>query len=137
LELWFHEEPTAGCCVHDTEPKISMKNAIFGLFLVYTSMTRPCNANIQDAAHTESMFNLSLIQCKWIKIETPSGAQNSAHTYSILYAALHAAFASLTTAAKRTRTFSKIADVHMSVVVPYYSVDILHDTRATRLLLVT
>jgi hypothetical protein len=94
----------------------------FLLFLVYKSMTRPCNANIQDVAHIGSIFNLPHIQCKWIKLETPSGAENSAHTYLMLYATLHAGIASLTTATKSTRTFSMIADVHMSVEVSYYSV---------------
>lgn len=55
----------------------------------------------------------------------------------MLYATLHAGIASLTTAAKRTRTFSKIADVHMSVEVSYYSVNTQQDTLATRLLLLT
>lgn len=55
----------------------------------------------------------------------------------MLYAALHAGIASLTTANKRTRTFSKIADVHMSVEVSYYSVDTRQDLRAKRWLLLT
>jgi hypothetical protein len=96
-------------------------------------MTRPCNANIQDAARTGSMFNLPNIQCKWIKLETLSGAQNSSHTYLMLYADI----ASITTTAKRTRTFYKIADVQMSVEASYYSEDTQQDTRVARLLLVT
>jgi len=55
----------------------------------------------------------------------------------MLYAALHAGIASLTTAAKCTRTFSNIADVHTSVEVSYYSVDTQQDTRATRRLLLS
>jgi len=55
----------------------------------------------------------------------------------MLYAALHAGIASITTIAKRTRTFYKISDVQMSVEVSYYSVNTQQDTRVARLLLLT
>jgi hypothetical protein len=55
----------------------------------------------------------------------------------MLYAALRASIASLNTAAKRTRTFYKIADVQMSVEVSYHSVDTQQDTYAAKLQLLT
>jgi len=59
----------ADCCEHDTEPQISIKITIFLLFLVYKSMTRSCNANIQmlhiqDQCLLCPTFNASEINSK-------------------------------------------------------------------------